>query len=177
MPSARQTAGGAAALAAALTISGPVIQKWEGKVNDPYWDLAHVRSVCWGETRGVQERHYSDAECLAMFRNSQAEHGREIQACLPPLVPVPTLAAFIVFAYNVGVTNACKSTAARRVWAGDVAGGCNALLAWNKVRQVRRDANGLLVTSYVVKQGLANRRAEERALCLQGAPMSIARSS
>jgi GH24 family phage-related lysozyme (muramidase) len=56
---------------------------------------------------------------------------------------------------NVGIAGAGKSTATRRLNAGDIAGGCQALTWWNK-------AGGRVV------RGLVNRRAEEFALCMDG---------
>lgn len=157
-PTAKQ-AGAVAALLAAMALAVPLTEKVEGRVNDPYWDIAHVRTVCYGETRGIEERHHSNAECTAMLGKSLRRYGADVQACLPPTTPIPTLAAFSVFAYNVGAPNACASSAARKVRAGDIRGGCDSLLDWNKVR-----IRGVLVTS----RGLDNRRAQERALCLEG---------
>lgn len=64
-------------------------------------------------------------------------------------------AAYTSLAYNVGVAGAGKSTATRRLNAGDIRGGCEAIGWWNKAGQR-------------VVRGLVNRRADEVALCLRG---------
>jgi lysozyme len=60
--------------------------------------------------------------------------------------------AFVDAAYNIGVSNFCHSSMARRANAGDMAGSCAALSLWDRVGR-RRIA------------GLTRRRAAERALC------------
>ena len=155
-------AGGAGvSLVAVLALAEPTIKKWEGYSNDPYRDIAGIRTVCWGETAGVQARRYSDAECQAMFRQSVIRHGAPIVACLPAAAPASVQASFVSFGYNVGVQAACGSTAAQRARRGDYAGACEALTWWNKARN---PVTGKLEVS----RGLANRRADERALCLKG---------
>lgn len=153
-------AGAIGALAVLVAVGAqPTVERWEGLRNDPYWDVARVRTVCYGETRGVQERYYPTVECQALLRSSLTEHTAGVLACLPQTAPLPTLSAFASFGYNVGVAAACGSTAAKRLRAGDIRGACDALLAWNKIRK-----GGALVFS----QGVYNRRLAERDLCLKG---------
>ena len=64
-------------------------------------------------------------------------------------------AAYSSLSFNVGWGGVRKSTATRRLNAGDIAGGCEALTWWNK-------AGGRVV------RGLVNRRAEEVDLCMIG---------
>lgn len=154
--SPKVAAGG---LAAVLALATPVVMRWEGLRLDPYTDLAGVRTVCFGETAGVKERRHTRAECDAMLAKSLTKHAQPILDCLPPSAPVEVKAAFVSFGYNVGVSAACRSTAARHVWAGDYARACDGLLAWNKAR-----VSGKLVAV----QGLTNRRYDERAICLRG---------
>lgn len=158
MSKARLALTGAASLAAAVALAGPMVSKWEGRRNDPYLDIAKVWTVCDGET-AVPMRHYSDRECDAMREASLRRYGGPILECLPPGAPLEVKAAFVSFGYNVGVTAACNSSAAGKARAWDYRGACDGLLAWNKAR-----VNGQL--RFV--QGLANRRADERALCLKG---------
>lgn len=151
-------AGGIAGLAAVIALAGPMVSKWEGRRLDPYFDLTGKATVCDGET-AVRMRRYTPAECDAMLAASLRKHAGPILECLPPSAPVQVKAAFTSFGYNVGTSAACGSTAARKARAYDYRGACDALLAWNKAR-----VNGEL--RFV--QGLANRRADERALCLKG---------
>lgn len=143
-------------LAAALALATPLIAKWEGKRNDPYRDIVGVLTVCYGETHNVERRRYSDAECTAMLASSIEKHAKPVLACTPALGDRPyELAAAISLGYNIGTGAYCRSTAARRFNARNWRGGCDAILMWNK-------AGGRFV------QGLANRRADERRLCLRG---------
>ena len=65
------------------------------------------------------------------------------------------LMASMLLSYNIGKSAFCRSTVARRFNAGDIRGGCDAFLMWNKAggREVR---------------GLLNRRRDERRICLEG---------
>lgn len=151
-------AGGAVGLAAVVALAGPMVSKWEGRRLDPYVDLVGKPTVCDGET-AVPMRRYSHAECDAMLAAGLRRHAGPILECLPPSAPLEVKAAFTSFGYNVGTEAACNSTAARKARAYDYRAACDGLLAWNKAR-----VNGQL--RFV--QGLANRRADERALCLKG---------
>jgi lysozyme len=140
------------ALAAALIVATPFIAAKEGKRNNPYLDSVGVMTVCYGETR-VPMRRYSDAECLAQFNKALGEDfGPAVLACTPGLADRPrVLAASISLAYNIGAAGYCRSTAARKFNAGDIRGGCNAFMLWNRPREI------------------IGRRIKERDLCLSGA--------
>lgn len=160
-PSAKIAAGGSAAgLAVAVALGAqPMVEQFEGLRNDPYWDIARVRTVCYGETEGLEERYYPTPECKRLLTKSLTKHTVGLLECVPHSAPLPTLYAFASFAYNVGVRAACGSTATRRLREGDVAGACDALLMWNKITRSGRK---------VFSPGLANRRGKERALCMEG---------
>ena len=149
----------AAALAAAAPFALPMISKWESSGKPalvPYRDIVGIWTVCDGETR-VTMRRYTLAECKAMTVKAYNEFGPRVLACTPGIHNrPPTLAASVVVAYNIGSAGYCGSTMARRFNAGDIAGGCDAFLNWNK-------AGGRVVN------GLTRRRQDERRLCLQGA--------
>jgi lysozyme len=159
MSKARLVITGAAGLAAAVSLAAPTVMRWEGLALDPYVDLAGVKTVCWGETANIQDRRHTRAECDAKLNRSLTKHARPILACLPETAPLGVKAAFSSFGYNVGVTAACNSTAAKKARAGDYRGACDGLLAWNKAR-----VNGVLKPI----KGLTKRRQDERALCLSG---------
>lgn len=143
------------ALAASTAVAVPLIASWEGLRTDPYDDLAGIPTVCYGETR-AEMRSYSPAECEAMLRRAVEGFTREVLACTPGLAERPyQLAAAVSLAYNIGATNYCGSTAARRFNAGDIRGGCEAFAMWRLVKGK-------------VSQGLVNRRAAEMELCLVG---------
>ena len=151
-----QKAGVAGGLAAAIALAAPVVMQWEGKRNDPYNDIVGVRTVCYGETSGVQERRYSDAECIALLDKSLMKHGAPVLDCVPQLHDKPyQLAASVSIAYNIGVSAFCKSTMAKQFRLGNDAAACKAFDLW-------------VVAGGKRVQGLVNRRADERKLCERG---------
>jgi GH24 family phage-related lysozyme (muramidase) len=142
----------------------PLVAKWEGKKNTAYLDTIAsppVWTVCYGETRGVKRGDtYTDAQCSAMlerglrqFRDGLHEFFTRETRDLR-LTPERD-AAYVSLAYNAGIYAIGKSTATRRLNAGDIAGGCSALGWWNK-------SGGRVV------RGLVNRRADETRLCMVG---------
>jgi len=152
MKARTRLAGAAAAGAIAL------VGAWEGLRLTAYRDIVGVPTVCYGETRGVHlgDRH-SQADCDALLLASLRRHEAGMRRCLrkPDRIPEKSYIAFVSLTYNVGVGAFCRSTAARRLNAGDVRGACEAATWFTKAggRKVR---------------GLVNRRAAEHDLCLEG---------
>jgi len=148
---------GLPAAAALLT----AIAGFEGYAPDPYVDPAGVPTVCWGDSQDVARgRTYSRSECEARLERQAAAHVAPVLRCVPQLRGREgALVASASLAYNIGTGAFCRSTAARRLRAGNWQGGCDAFLAWDKAR-----VNGRLVRL----RGLAYRRRAERELCLRG---------
>jgi lysozyme len=146
--------GGGAFVALALAIATPTVERWEGTRLDPYKDMVGLWTVCTGETR-VTMRRYTPAECAAMLRRAlESDFAPAILATVPGLKERPyQFAAAISLSYNIGSAAFARSTVARRFNEGDWHGGCEAILMWNR-------AGGRFVP------GLANRRRDERKLCL-----------
>lgn len=139
--------------AAALLIA--LVAGFEGKANDPYkdWLANGLLTVCYGETHAPM-RHYTDAECSDMLANSLGDYAEAVLSRDPNLAGHPyQLAAATSFTYNVGVGNFRKSTAAKRFAAGDLKGGCAAILPWDH-------AGGKKVA------GLTRRRQAEFRVCM-----------
>ena len=164
------TAPGAEAQQATYTleefdaVAVPLIAKWEGLRTTAYLDRIAkppVWTVCYGETKGVKAGDsYTVAECNAMLahevRDYRAGLHRYFSATTKTMRLTPERdAAYVSLAYNAGVAGIGRSTATRRLNAGDIRGGCKALGWWNK-------AGGRVV------RGLVNRRADETRLCLIG---------
>lgn len=128
-----------------------------------YLDIAGIPTACDGITKGVKMGQvYTEAECALLLERELVIHAQGVMNCTPGLRPerlAPQRAAAVSLAYNIGVAGFCRSTAARRFNAGDIRGGCEAFMPWNKAR-----VNGVLRPV----QGLTNRRARERAMCLRG---------
>jgi len=157
----RRSVGAAGGAAAALALATGTIAAWEGRKLDPYYDIAHVLTVCEGITKNVQNRRYTNAECDALLKENVAEHGQPVLKILPADAPVEVAAAHVSLAYNIGVTAYLGSSAARFARAGDYPHACQAIGAWNKVKLW---PSGKLVVS----RGLDNRRKDEMALCARG---------
>lgn len=128
-----------------------------------YLDIVGVPTACDGITKGVKMGQvYTEAQCAELLERELVIHARGVMNCTPGLRPehlAPQRAAAVSLAYNIGVAGFCRSTAARRFNAGNIRGGCDAFLAWNKGR-----VNGVLRPIV----GLTRRRERERAMCLRG---------
>jgi lysozyme len=148
-------------IAAFLALALPLIGGWEGMRNHAYLDLVGVPTICFGQTKGVKlGDHMSVAQCKTLLRSEVLEyreglHGYFSADTKAQRLPAARDAAYVSLAYNVGIRGAGRSTATRRLNAGDVAGGCQALTWWNK-------AGGRVV------RGLVRRRADEYRLCMLG---------
>jgi lysozyme len=150
---------GAVGVAAAAILS-PFVSGWEsgGKQHlTAYQDIVGVWTLCDGETLGVKKGDTDTAEgCAIRLDMRLAGFAQEVAKCTPSLRGKDEMwASATSLAYNIGTGAYCKSTVDRQFDAGNLRAACDAYLMWNK-------AGGRVV------QGLANRRAAERALCLKG---------
>lgn len=113
-----------------------------------------IPTVCYGETENVKVGDtYTKPECLTMLAEKLPRYYAEIARCIKVPTSDNEKIAYTSFAYNVGSAGFCKSTTLRKLNAGDHKGACDALMAWTR-------AGGKFV------QGLHNRRAKERTICL-----------
>jgi lysozyme len=147
------------ATAAAIAMALPATKAYEGywpTVKIDWIGTGHPPTGGYGETENVKvgethsEKYWADLLAVKLRR-----YDAEIGQCITRELPDATRAALVTFAYNVGSAGACKSTVVRKMNAGDIRGGCDALMAWNR-------AGGRVV------KGLTNRRAAERKMCLAG---------
>lgn len=143
------------AAAAALVLA--FVPRWEGTVLKTYKDPIGIITACEGHT-GPELRMgqtFTPAECGEMTAGDLVWHARGVQDCTAGTALTDgEVAAWTSFAFNVGVTAFCKSTAARLINAGQRRAACDELFKWNR-------AGGR------VFQGLVNRRAAEHALCIR----------
>lgn len=132
------------------------VSGFEGLRQSAYADPVGIPTICFGETKGVQlgQRRTMD-ECKGMLADSLEIANRGVDACIKAPLPDYRRAALVSFTYNVGQGNLCSSTLARKINAGDVAGGCNELSRWTRARGIELP-------------GLVKRRAAEREMCLKG---------
>lgn len=155
---------GVATPAAFSAIAVPHVGRWEGLRLTAYLDrIARppVWTVCYGETKGVKPGDtFTKAQCDAMLADEVLAYRVGLHAYFnadtkAQRLPAARDVAYVSLAYNAGIRAIGKSTATRRLNAGDIAGGCDALTWWNK-------AGGRVI------RGLVNRRTDELALCLAG---------
>jgi lysozyme len=155
------------ALAALGVAAAGLIGGFEGLRTTAYLDPVGIPTVCYGETRGVEigDRHTAE-ECRAMLGDALVEFEQDMRACLdhPDEIPDGPYTAFLSLSYNIGADAFCRSTLVRLANAGDLRGACNQLPRWNR-------AGGRVL------QGLVNRRAREREICLSGldGPVTVPR--
>ena len=77
--------GGVGAIASALMLATPMVEKWEGTKLDPYKDIGGLLTVCTGETR-VPMRRYTPVECKTLLDKTLA---REFAPAVLKTVPSP----------------------------------------------------------------------------------------
>jgi GH24 family phage-related lysozyme (muramidase) len=145
-----------------LDIAVPFIAQEEGMRLVAYRDAVGIPTIGFGHTAGVHMgMTITRSQALEMLRQDTAQHrtglhryfiATTINSRLPPTRD----AAYTSAAFNCGVAAIGKSTATRRLNAGNITGGCEALTWWNK-------AGGRVL------RGLFERRKREQALCMIGA--------
>ncbi|NIA00885.1 lysozyme [Massilia sp. CCM 8734] len=146
----KQRAGWAAI---ALTM----VAGFEGLRQAAYLDPVGIPTICFGETKGVHMGQRATLEqCKGMLAASLQLANHAVDDCIRAPLPDYRRAALVSFAYNVGQTNLCGSTLARKLNAGDIAGGCDELLRWTLAKGIKLP-------------GLVKRRHAERNMCLVGA--------
>jgi lysozyme len=160
--------GPAIAAAAVLIAAAALTIPSEGVATKPYWDPAHIRTYCIGETKHVVERTYGRPECEALLEHRLAtDYAPPLERCVPQVVNerrVKIFAAFLDAAYNAGVAAVCKSRMARALRAGGELGHvCRLFDGWYATALNRRTGQRIQL------RGLEIRRRKEMALCLEGA--------
>lgn len=149
----------------------PHVIKWEGEhrcrdnpaMHCAYLDIVNVPTACFGETHGIKiGDRFTDRQCRSMLeRRLTKDYRTGLHRYFVPLTISSRLtphrdAAYVSLAYNIGIRGAGKSTATRRLNAGDIQGGCTAI-GWF------RKAGGRVV------RGLVRRRSVEVNMCLRKA--------
>lgn len=156
MPTNRRAAGIVATSAALMALAVATLGQFEGRELRAYQDIVGVWTICYGETRGVQPGDVATPEqCDSMLAKGVREYEAGLDRCLTVPVPGKTKVALISWTYNVGVAAACGSTLIKLANTGNLRAACDQLLRWTR-------AGGREV------KGLVDRRAAERALCLEG---------
>ncbi len=133
-----------------------LIADFEGCRLSAYQCSAGVWTNGIGHTAGVKpQTHISEQQAAVNLVEDVMRVEKGIARCMSVAMPQPVYDAVVSFAFNVGVTAACKSTLAFFINKGEWRKACEQLPRWVFV-------NGERVT------GLERRRANELAYCLRG---------
>lgn len=133
-----------------------LIADFEGCQLSPYKCQAGTWTNGIGHTAGVTSHsHITERQAARNLIADVLIVERALARCMAVAMPQPVYDAIVAFAFNVGITAACKSTLAFFINKGQWSKACNQLPRWVYV-------NG------VVSSGLERRRLAERTLCLSG---------
>ena len=136
------------------------LKQYEGLSLTAYRDSGGVWTIGYGSTRDVREgMRISQAEADQRFLADTEWAQAAVRTDVVVPITQPQFDALVSLAYNIGAGAFAKSTLVRLLNAGDYRGAAEQFLAWNKVR-------GEVVT------GLAVRRAKERAMFMEPAPIA-----
>jgi lysozyme len=147
----------AARTAAWVLIAVPLVAGFEGFSGKVYRDSVNVKTICYGQTAadGADfSKVYTKTECEQMLGTDLAKYDKLVHSCIKVALPPRREAALVSFVYNIGQGALCHGAVARDLNAGNIAGGCNAILQYDH-------AGGRVLT------GLTKRRQVEKALCLR----------
>ena len=138
------------------------LEAWEGFEAEPYICAAGVLTIGFGRViDDIDAFPYSTPISKAIARKLLAEDVAWAEAAVLRNIRVPLeqweFDALVSFTFNCGAGALQRSTARRRINRGDMERGADALLMWCKGGQPLR-----------VIRGLANRRAAERDVFLNG---------
>lgn len=182
-----------AAGAAALIGYGAVhavqpIQHLEGRELTTYYDEAHILTYCDGETLNAHKGgKYTNEQCDAITKKRTLQFAQGVANALNIPVPQPTFEALTIFSYNIGLENFKYSTTLRKINEHDLGAGCQAMLKFSCIHVGPGKGDNVPTIAVVdgknetidcrhksggydrkFSQGLANRHAYERKMCLQG---------
>jgi len=142
---------------AALTLSAAgtgALLRDEGSVNRVYLDVGGIPTVCVGHTVTVKRTpvgaQFSDAECSMLLKSDTAHAQAGVKAAVRVPITQQQYDSLVSFTFNVGNSALASSTLVRKLNSGDCRGAAAEFPRWVNV-QGR------------YSQGLANRRARERA--------------
>jgi lysozyme len=140
---------------AALALAGIQVSKYEGTRYAAYQDSGGVWTICEGHTEDVGPGDTATPDQCAAYRQQDlAKASGDVDSCVHAELTASERAALIDFFFNVGATQACKSTLVALVNRGEHEAACEQYLRWV------HDANGNILP------GLIARRQTERNLCL-----------
>lgn len=156
----RQYGRAALRLLLPLSLAGlALLTQFEGFRSLPYKDIVGIWTDGYGNTQGVRPgvpvtEEQAERKLMEHVDRMQAA----IDSCLYRGATQSQSDAYTILAYNIGETAFCNSSIATHHNDGRFRAACDSILLYDKVT-----INGKKVRS----AGLANRRAQERELCLK----------
>jgi lysozyme len=137
---------------------------WEGTRYYAYYDIAGVPTVCMGYTGSgiIFGKKYSQEECSNLLKKELVAHSNGVLNCIKQPLKENEFSAFVLFAYNVGVSAACSSRAFALFNSGNTNSSCRALAYSPSGKPVWSYTNN----GTVFVKGLFNRRIYEMKMCL-----------
>lgn len=145
-----------------------LIQPWEGRRNDAYWDrLGQVVTICDGHTGPDVHMGLSltDEQCDDItYTRLENDFRKPLQRCIRNFddAPLSVQASALSLAWNVGTGAVCGSTAARRMRVKNWRGACEAMTWFNR-------AGGRVIRGLKLRREMGDaKRIGELELCLAG---------
>ena len=150
-----------AVIIALVASLGGIGSEHEGRRFRPYRDGTGEWTVCAGITgqQVVPGRRYTEADCRALEEAYVHRMLKAMGQCVDGEFTVDEVKAWGHFAYNIGTDAFCRSTAARRLNAGERETACKEIsrFVYANGRDCRKPSSNCL--------GIVQRRVWERALC------------
>jgi GH24 family phage-related lysozyme (muramidase) len=135
-----------------------LIQFWEGISLTSYLDVAGVPTIGHGHTWGVElGQTITESQAMAFLLGDLAAIMSVVAGVAGPKTTDRQFGAMVSLGFNIGRGGFLSSTVLRQHKLGNYAAAADAFLLWDKAT-----VDGALVTV----EGLAKRRAAERALYL-----------
>ncbi|MEM8770320.1 MAG: lysozyme [Pseudomonadota bacterium] len=147
------------------------LKRWEGLETRAYRDIANVLTIGYGHTQGFRDGRFDEnseisaIEAETLLREDLTPREERVNRVVEIDLHQNAFDALVSFEFNTG--GLARSTALRRLNAGNAVGAAEALTWWNKAS---------LGDSKVVIPGLSRRRAAEANLFLTPPKRSISPS-
>ena len=144
-------------LSSALTTTGVFLAKHEGLVLGTYVDPVGIITSCYGHVDKSLKlgQKFTEDQCLETLSKDLSKHNTQMMSVIRVPLSEQEHAAYLSFHYNVGTGNFKSSTLLKKLNMGERVEACNQLTRWVYAKGRKL-------------QGLVNRRADEKALCLSG---------
>jgi len=133
-------------------------------VKTPYKDIVGVLTVCHGYTGKdiIVGKKYTEKECNELTLKEINKHGKGVLECIDVQISQKEYEAYTSLAYNIGVSNFCRSNIVKTLNSGNHALACKGIYQHPNGKPAWSNAGGKYV------QGLQNRRYSEYKTCMGG---------